>query len=61
MSPRSASQRLLPASLPPAGSPDAGPPGHTCDQPAGKLCCVAERGSEPPPASYGRFGRNGGL
>ena len=61
MSPRSASRRRRPASRPPAGSPGAGPPGHTCAPPAGRWCCAAGRGSEPPPASCGRSGRNGGL
>lgn len=61
MFPRSASRRRRPASRPPAGSPGAGPPGHTCDPPAGRWCCAAGRGSEPPPASCGRSGRSGGL
>lgn len=61
MSPRSASRMPLPASLPPAGSPDAGPPGHICDPPAGRQCCVAGRDSGPLPANYARSGRNGGL
>lgn len=61
MSQHSASRRPQPASLPPAGSPDAGPPGRTCDQPARRRCCAAARGSAPPLTSYGHSGRSGGL